>query len=66
MNMQTAVVVSRDTWLPPFRASLPKVRIVANNIPIKIMMGKRDTIGEGIFFVGLMRYVAIKYNAAKI
>ena len=40
--------------------------MVANNIPIKIMMGKRDTIGEGIFFVGLMRYVAIKYNVAKI
>ena len=50
IKTQTAVVVSRDIWLPPLKASLPKVRMVANSIPIKRTMGRKDTRGEGIFF----------------
>jgi hypothetical protein len=54
MNAQQAVVANRDIWLPPFRASLPKVLIVANSIPASNAMGRRARSGEGNFFVESM------------
>jgi len=50
-------VVSREIWLPPPKASLPNVCIVANNIPTNSAMGRRDTKGEGIFFNELILFV---------
>ncbi|EDO55239.1 hypothetical protein BACUNI_01329 [Bacteroides uniformis ATCC 8492] len=44
------VVASREIWLPPLKASLPKVWMVANSIPTRKAMGNRETSGEGIFF----------------
>jgi hypothetical protein len=47
IRIQTAVVVSSDTWLPPLSASLPKVWIVANNNRTSTIIGISDTSGEG-------------------
>ena len=54
MRTQQEVVTSREIWLPPLRASLPKVLMVANNIPASNAIGRRETRGEGIFFVESM------------
>lgn len=54
MKTQQAVVTNKDIWLPPLRASLPNVLIVANNIPTIKAMGKRETKGEGIWVVDFM------------
>ena len=54
MKTQQAVVISKDIWLPPLRASLPNVLMVANNILISKAMGRSETRGEGIFGVDFM------------
>ena len=44
-----AVVVSSTTWLAPFKASLPNIRIVTNNNATSARMGTMESKGEGIF-----------------
>lgn len=45
----TAVVVNKTTWLPPFKASLPKTLIVTANSPISTKIGIIDNKGDGLF-----------------
>jgi len=55
MSTHTDVVVRSDIWLPPLRASLPNICIVAASRDTNSIMGMMETIGEGVFFILLGR-----------
>lgn len=62
--MQTAVVTSRETWLPPFSESLPKVLMVATSMHIRMIIGRKDTSGEGNLFVEFI--ISLLFAGTKI
>lgn len=56
MNMLTAVAANNDIWLLPLKASLPKIRIVANNRATNMITGTSEISGDGDFFILFSSY----------
>jgi len=56
INTQKAVAVSKQTWLPPASASLPKMWIVTANMETRTNMGTRESKGDGM---GLLFIIAL-------
>ena len=59
---QQAVVSNKTTWLPPVKASLPKMWIVKKRRITITMIGIRDNPSEGhlVEFVISIRFVRLK------
>jgi hypothetical protein len=53
MSTQKAVAVSKQTWLPPAKASLPKIYMVTPSMATKTNIGTKDNKGDGmgLFFI---------------